>query len=170
MKSIIRSEYIENLDQTIIFKDTTNGDEEVAMEIVGFYFGQPSDADTNKFIGKLEARFDTKATNCVGIIPPGCEKLVPIETEIDVQRRELVTIIETLEAMLPADEDDERLTTLLDSDITIEINKFKFTTMPSVTMLKLAIVSAKNDLYSFDVCKHSVGYAMQQQPEIEEIY
>ena len=51
-KSEIITSYNSEMDTTVIFLDTNS-----AMEIKGFYYGKPNDADTKQFYGKLKAEF-----------------------------------------------------------------------------------------------------------------
>lgn len=58
----IEAGYIRELDNTVIFEDTyvldKNGCPDViSREVVGFYFGEPDDESTERFIGKTIARF-----------------------------------------------------------------------------------------------------------------
>lgn len=47
--------YSESADMTFIVCDEWNGDELIATEVVGFYYGIPVDELTQEYIGKLRA-------------------------------------------------------------------------------------------------------------------
>lgn len=50
--------YSESADMTFIVCDEWNGDKLIATEVVGFYFGIPTEKGTEMFIGDLRAEFD----------------------------------------------------------------------------------------------------------------
>lgn len=59
VKSSIFTAYSKEADITTIFKDVvrrSNGSM-VSTEVVGFYFGEPNEADTKAFIGSLKATY-----------------------------------------------------------------------------------------------------------------
>ena len=49
--------YSESADMTFIVCDEWNGDDLIATEVVGFYFGVPTAKGTQMFIGDLRAEF-----------------------------------------------------------------------------------------------------------------
>lgn len=49
--------YAKNWDMTFIMRDITDGEELKSMECVGWYYGEPDEESTVKFIGKLKAEF-----------------------------------------------------------------------------------------------------------------
>jgi hypothetical protein len=44
-------------DMTFIMRDTFEGEDLKATEVVGWYFGGPTESATEQFIGKLKAEF-----------------------------------------------------------------------------------------------------------------
>ena len=56
-KETIYPVYAKNWDMTFIMLDITDGEELKSMECVGWYFGEPDEKSTEKFIGKLKAEF-----------------------------------------------------------------------------------------------------------------
>lgn len=48
----IRTAYAEADDMTFIIKET-----ETSTEVIGFYWGEPDEEATKKFIGKLKAEY-----------------------------------------------------------------------------------------------------------------
>lgn len=58
----MRKEYVacysEEADMTFIVCDEWNGDDFIATEVVGFYFGIPVEELTREYIGKLRAELD----------------------------------------------------------------------------------------------------------------
>ena len=54
----IESYYSPNADITFIMKETSNENGPVSTEVVGFYFGEPDEESTKRFVGKLKAEFD----------------------------------------------------------------------------------------------------------------
>ena len=60
MKKIVINEYVESLDMTIIFElcydfSLDSADPLVSQEIVGWYFGKPTEENTQLYYGKLKA-------------------------------------------------------------------------------------------------------------------
>lgn len=57
----MRKEYVgcysEEADMTFIVCDEWEGEELIATEVVGFYYGVPSTEATNRFIGDLRADY-----------------------------------------------------------------------------------------------------------------
>lgn len=53
----IYTTYAPDTDITFIMKDTYEGEDVVATEVVGFYYGEPNETDTKEFIGSLKAEF-----------------------------------------------------------------------------------------------------------------
>lgn len=58
MKKEIYSVYSADGDMTFIMEETTdrNGDY-ISTEVVGFYYGEPTEEDTKYFKGKRKAKF-----------------------------------------------------------------------------------------------------------------
>ena len=51
--------YARDYDITFIMEETTNkAGDLISTECVGFYYGEPTEADTKYFKGKLKAKFD----------------------------------------------------------------------------------------------------------------
>lgn len=50
--------YSEESDMTFIVCDEWNGDDLIATEVVGFYYGVPTERGTEMFIGNLRAEFE----------------------------------------------------------------------------------------------------------------
>lgn len=50
--------YSEESDMTFIVCDEWNGDDLIATEVVGFYFGIPVEELTQEYIGSLRAEFE----------------------------------------------------------------------------------------------------------------
>ena len=46
------SEYVPALDISVIFKQRCSKQEILSLEVVGFYFGEPDEKSTKKYIGK----------------------------------------------------------------------------------------------------------------------
>ena len=57
MREKIYEVYAENDEITFIMKDTYKNDNIISVELVGFYFGEPDEAMTEKFINKIKAIF-----------------------------------------------------------------------------------------------------------------
>lgn len=51
--------YAPNTDMTFILRETYSDKEKewVSTEVVGFYYGEPDDNSTQRFIGKLKASY-----------------------------------------------------------------------------------------------------------------
>lgn len=54
----IAAYYSREADITFIMRETSNEDGPVSSEVVGFYYGEPDEESTRRFIGKLKAEFD----------------------------------------------------------------------------------------------------------------
>ena len=54
----IESYYSREADITFIMKETSNEEGPVSTEVVGFYFGEPDEESTQRYIGNLKAEFD----------------------------------------------------------------------------------------------------------------
>ena len=54
----IESYYAPGADITFIMKETSNEEGPVSTEVVGFYYGEPDEESTQRFIGKLKAEFE----------------------------------------------------------------------------------------------------------------
>ena len=57
MKTEIYTAYSKDTDMTFIMRDTFNGDDLIATECVGWYYGIPDDDTTTAFCGKLKAEY-----------------------------------------------------------------------------------------------------------------
>lgn len=44
-------------DRTIIWRDVNKGTEPVSTEIIGWYFGEPTEEDTAYYVGRLKAKY-----------------------------------------------------------------------------------------------------------------
>lgn len=55
--SVTYTAYADDCDMTFILIDTYVGEDVVSTECVGFYFGEPNDADTKRFAGSLTAKY-----------------------------------------------------------------------------------------------------------------
>lgn len=53
----IYTTYAPDTDITFIMADEWYYDEVMSTECVGFYFGEPNSSDTDRYVGKLKARF-----------------------------------------------------------------------------------------------------------------
>ena len=59
MKKELYAVYAREYDMTFIMEETTDKKGEcVSTEVVGFYYGEPTEADTKFFKGKRKAKFD----------------------------------------------------------------------------------------------------------------
>ena len=58
MKKELFSVYAPNHDMTFIMEETTDRGELISTECVGFYYGEPTQEDTQYFKGKLKATFE----------------------------------------------------------------------------------------------------------------
>lgn len=59
MKKELYSVYADRDDITFVMEDTINENGEItATECVGFYYGEPTEEDTQFFKGKLKATFE----------------------------------------------------------------------------------------------------------------
>lgn len=59
MKKELLAVYAREHDITFIMEETTNKKGEcISTEVVGFYYGEPTEADNKYFKGKLKAVFD----------------------------------------------------------------------------------------------------------------
>lgn len=54
----IEAYYSNEADITFIMRETSNENGPVSTEVVGFYFGEPDEESTQRFIGKLKAEFE----------------------------------------------------------------------------------------------------------------
>lgn len=54
---MIYEAYSPNTDMTFIMKDVYEGENLKSTEVVGWYFGEPSEESTKQFVGKLIATF-----------------------------------------------------------------------------------------------------------------
>lgn len=54
----IEAYYSREADITFIMKETSNEEGPVSTEVVGFYYGEPDEDSTHRFIGKLKAEFE----------------------------------------------------------------------------------------------------------------
>ena len=61
MKKELYSVYAREADMTFVMEEITDKNGECAsVEVVGFYYGEPSEKDTQYFKGKRKAKFDWK--------------------------------------------------------------------------------------------------------------
>lgn len=57
MRTEIVTTYAPDTDMTFILRETLQGEEFVSTEVVGFYYGEPREDLTNKYIGKVKAEY-----------------------------------------------------------------------------------------------------------------
>lgn len=59
MKKELYAVYAESADMTFVMEETyTEKGELISTECVGFYYGEPTEKDTQFFKGKLKANYD----------------------------------------------------------------------------------------------------------------
>ena len=57
MEEHIYAVYANTWDMTFIMRDINDGEELKSTECVGWYYGEPNEEATEKFIGKLKAEY-----------------------------------------------------------------------------------------------------------------